>query len=206
MSVKNTLTVNLVVLGVNGYLGYTALEAWNSPVQVVDLSTDSAALSPEPSKAKGSTRTPANRPATVREYHVVQEKNIFHPDRRPVVPEDEKKTEDLPQAKDSSDYTLTGTMILDNNERFAYLAQKGDNPKRYYLSEEIDGYRLTSIESSEVRLRKGTEELIVKCFTGESAPSGGASRASRRSSSSKRREFLRERRLRKARERNAKHD
>jgi type II secretory pathway component PulC len=207
VTIKKSLPLHLALIAVNVWLVFGNIRVWSQepeipegdPLAVKD--TASGAISDPLSQQTHERRIQR------REFRVVEAKNLFHPDRRVIA--EAPSPEEARQAREASDYTLLGTVVLQNNERLAYLMKKGeDASRRYYLNETIDGYRLTSIEPTEVRLRKANEELIVKCFTGEhrSRRSPGLRGKRQGSQSKSRRDYLRERRLRKARERSRQSD
>ncbi len=198
MTLRRSIPLNLAVLALNGWLVWANVETWS-------FSPDEAAapsIEADSGMASRESARPGRRNRIARgDFKVITSKNPFHPDRREIA--EAPDPEEAREAREASDYTLLGTMVLENNERLAYLTKTGEDARRYYLSEKIDGYLIASIEPTEVRLRKAGEELIVKCFTGERKPKGRSKSVTRdRSSDAKsRRDYLRERRLRKARER-----
>jgi len=200
VTLKRSIPLNLAVLALNGWLVWANVGTWSA-----DTDPDQGLPAIDAAQSAGSAKAESDqRRSRVarKDYQVVQAKNPFHPERRKI--DAAPDPDEARQAREASDYTLLGTVVLENNERLAYLMKKGeDASRRYYLSEKIDGYLIASIESTEVRLRKPTEELIVKCFTGESKPASRSksARLNRNSSAKSRRDYLRERRLRKARER-----
>ncbi len=207
MTIKKSLPVHVALLAVNAWLIFSNVQAWS---REPEIPTDDpfAGKSVEPNTAENAQPRP-NRGRRIQrqEFRVIEAKNLFHPDRRVIAAA--PSPEEARQAREASDYTLLGTVVLQNNERLAYLMKKGeDASRRYYLNETIDGYRLTSIEPTEVRLRKANEELIVKCFTGDHRRrrSPGLRGKRKPSQSKSRRDYLRERRLRKARERSRQSD
>ncbi|MAE70083.1 MAG: hypothetical protein CME06_06400 [Gemmatimonadetes bacterium] len=198
MTLKRSIPLNLALLTLNGWLVWAAVETWSfSPAAsaIPSIEAESGKTGREIDRSRGRNRIAR------REFQVIAAKNPFHPDRKMIA--EAPEPEEAREAREASDYTLLGTMVLENNERLAYLTKKGEDARRYYLSEKIDGYLIASIEPTEVRLRKAGEELIVKCFTGERETKGRSRsvKQDRSTNTKSRRDYLRERRLRKARER-----
>ena len=185
------------LVALNAWLVWAGVEIWTrTPASETNTELDSSSRhSSRPTPAIGTRRPP--RP----EFNVVTAKNLFHPSRKPPIIEEEDD-KDGPEAREASDYALLGTVILDNGERLAYLSRKGeDSAQRLYIGEDFDGYRIVSIEASEIRMRKRSEELIVKCFNRPEEQQREAKARAGRSKAKNRRDYLRERRLKKARER-----
>lgn len=200
MTLKQSIPLQLMLVAGSAWLVYANYQTWSAEPDLTDLPAAQAESERDSlTRDQGMRREARPKRSS---FLVVSAKNLFHPERREIA---EADSEEDTQRKESSDYTLVGTMILDNGESFAYLMYKDDDAaRRYYENETLGGYRLAAIEPTQVYLRKGNEELVVKCFTGESrskTKTVSPRRSSNDSNSKSRRDYLRERRLRKARER-----
>jgi hypothetical protein len=111
----------------------------------------------------------------MKDYAVVAEQNLFHPERRN--PADSKD-----EALQKPDVILYGTLITDS-VKVAYLEDKkspystpGRGPRQMMLrkGDKLSGYTLQEVEETQITLVKGGDKIVVRLESPDKRKSGEA--------------------------------
>ena len=121
----------------------------------------------EPAQAKGPE---------MKDYAVVSEQNLFHPERR--IPADSRD-----EALQKPDVILYGTLITDS-VKVAYLEDRkspystpGRGPRQMTLTQgdKLSGYTLQEVQETQITLVKGSDRIVVRLESPDKRKSGQAS-------------------------------
>ncbi len=136
----------------------------------------SSAGKPETSKAPAVQDPAAAGGPVMKDYAIVAEKNLFHPERRiPLEAKDE--------ALQKPDVILYGTLITES-VKIAYIEDRkspystpGRGPRQQTLKkgDKLSGYTLQEVEADRITLVKGDDRLIVRLESPDKRKSGEAS-------------------------------
>lgn len=123
---------------------------------------------PERSSPPGKEQVSSFSPPDLSDYSVVGEMNIFHPDRKPPPPVEEKP-EPAQAPLQKVEFTLYGTLVSDDvtiafvEERSFSRRVTGKRKKISILKvgDTLAGYTLKSIEDDRIIMVRGEEEVTV---------------------------------------------
>ena len=121
-------------------------------------------------------------PPPLSEFSIIEEKNLFHPDRIPQMPPSSFKESDLIEHPPEK-FVLHGVIIMEGKKPIALLQEPTLTDKKvqsFVQGEKVGPYVLKSVKKDRVILALGGKEFEVSLYKPKRPPSPVRSRPPRR--------------------------